>query len=143
MEILPESTSNSSAVHYLYCSTVLTESKDQTMALQSHSSGVKIQDPMLDHQDKFMMKAQVHVSKSSAISDDQALPQRKLHCYIYQVVKHIFRRRLLASFQDLKHEGGDTRSQVGMKFKDNDLKIKIQDHRRANNESKKFPRTRL
>nr|GEZ11335.1 retrovirus-related Pol polyprotein from transposon TNT 1-94 [Tanacetum cinerariifolium] len=33
--------------------------------------------PMLDHQDKYMMKAQVHVSKSSAISDEQALPQRK------------------------------------------------------------------
>nr|GEZ27657.1 retrovirus-related Pol polyprotein from transposon TNT 1-94 [Tanacetum cinerariifolium] len=33
--------------------------------------------PMLDHQDKFMMKAQVHVSKSSAISDEQALPRRK------------------------------------------------------------------
>nr|GEW48861.1 hypothetical protein [Tanacetum cinerariifolium] len=32
---------------------------------------------MLDHQDKYMMKAQVHVSKSSAISDIQALPQRK------------------------------------------------------------------
>nr|GFB47418.1 hypothetical protein [Tanacetum cinerariifolium] len=29
---------------------------------------------MLDHQDKYMMKAQVHVSKSSAISDIQALP---------------------------------------------------------------------
>nr|GEW11096.1 hypothetical protein [Tanacetum cinerariifolium] len=28
-------------------------------------------------------------------------------------------------------------------IKDNDLKIKIQVHRRANNESKKFPRTRL
>nr|GEZ26282.1 hypothetical protein [Tanacetum cinerariifolium] len=34
-------------------------------------------------------------------------------------------------------------SQGGMKLKDNDLKIKIQAHRRANNESKKFPRTRL
>nr|GEV03711.1 hypothetical protein [Tanacetum cinerariifolium] len=96
MKILPESTSNSSA--------------DQTMALQLHSSGVKIQDPMLDHQDKYMMKAQ---------------------------------GRLLASFQDLEHEGGDTRSQGGMRFKDNDFKIKIQDHRRANNDSKKFPRTRL
>nr|GEU96324.1 hypothetical protein [Tanacetum cinerariifolium] len=32
---------------------------------------------MLDHQDKYMMKAQVHVSKSSAISDIQALPRRK------------------------------------------------------------------
>nr|GFA23442.1 integrase, catalytic region, zinc finger, CCHC-type, peptidase aspartic, catalytic [Tanacetum cinerariifolium] len=34
-------------------------------------------------------------------------------------------------------------SQGGMRFKDNDLKIKIQVHRHANNESKKFPRTRL
>nr|GEW10110.1 putative reverse transcriptase domain-containing protein [Tanacetum cinerariifolium] len=33
--------------------------------------------------------------------------------------------RLLASFQDLEHEGGDTRSQGGMRFKDNDFKIKI------------------
>nr|GEW41650.1 retrotransposon protein, putative, Ty3-gypsy subclass [Tanacetum cinerariifolium] len=41
--------------------------------------------PMLDHQDKYMMKAQVHVSKSSAISDKQALPQRKHYCPIYQV----------------------------------------------------------
>nr|GEY95785.1 hypothetical protein [Tanacetum cinerariifolium] len=87
---------------------------DQTTALQPHSSGVKIQDPMLDHQDKYMMKAQ-----------------------------HILKGRLFASFQDLEHEGGDTRSQGGMRFKDNDFKIKIQDHRRANNESNKFPRTRL
>nr|GEY74934.1 hypothetical protein [Tanacetum cinerariifolium] len=65
--------------------------------------------PMLDHQYKCMMKAQVHVSKSFAISDIQALPQRKLHCQIYQVVKHILRGRLLASFQDLEHEGDDTR----------------------------------
>nr|GEU99625.1 reverse transcriptase domain-containing protein [Tanacetum cinerariifolium] len=35
---------------------------------------------MLDHQDNYMMKAQVHVSKSFAISDEQALPQRKHHC---------------------------------------------------------------
>nr|GEZ34042.1 reverse transcriptase domain-containing protein [Tanacetum cinerariifolium] len=34
-------------------------------------------------------------------------------------------------------------SQGGMNFKDNDLKIKIQDRRHANNESKKFPKTRL
>nr|GEW43127.1 hypothetical protein [Tanacetum cinerariifolium] len=32
-----------------------------------------------------MMKAQVHVSKSSAISDVQPLPQRKHYCQIYQV----------------------------------------------------------
>nr|GEW09862.1 hypothetical protein [Tanacetum cinerariifolium] len=104
--------------------------KDQTTALQPHFSRVKIQDPMLDHQDKYMMKAQVHMSKSFAISDIQALPQRKLHCQIYQVVKHMLRRRLLASFQDLEHEGGDTRSQGGIK--DNDSKIKIQDQWHTN-----------
>nr|GFA93037.1 hypothetical protein [Tanacetum cinerariifolium] len=82
--------------------------------------------PMLDHQDKYMMKAQVHVSKSSAISDVQPLPRRKHHYQIYQVVKHMLRGRLLASFQDHEHEGGDTRSQGGIK--DNDSKIKIQDH---------------
>nr|GEW05011.1 retrovirus-related Pol polyprotein from transposon TNT 1-94 [Tanacetum cinerariifolium] len=32
---------------------------------------------MLDHQNKYMMKAQVHVLKSSAISDKQALPRRQ------------------------------------------------------------------
>nr|GEX14459.1 putative reverse transcriptase domain-containing protein [Tanacetum cinerariifolium] len=42
--------------------------------------------PMLDHQDKYMMKAQVHVSKSSAISDIQALPRRKHYCQIYQMI---------------------------------------------------------
>nr|GEX51965.1 hypothetical protein [Tanacetum cinerariifolium] len=81
---------------------------------------------MLDHQDKYMMKAQVHVLKSSAISDVQPLPQRKHYCQIYQVVKHILRGRLLVSFQDHEHKGGDTRSQGGIK--DNDSKIKIQDH---------------
>nr|GEZ08825.1 hypothetical protein [Tanacetum cinerariifolium] len=76
---------------------------------------------MLDHQDKYMMKAQVHVSKSSEISDVQALPRRKY--FYYQVVKQVLRGRLLASFQDLEHESGDTRSQGGMRFKDNDFKI--------------------
>nr|GEY26413.1 hypothetical protein [Tanacetum cinerariifolium] len=52
--------------------------------------------PMLDHQDKYMMKAQVHVSKSSTISDIQALSRRKHYCQIYQVVKHKLRGRLLA-----------------------------------------------
>nr|GFA62118.1 hypothetical protein [Tanacetum cinerariifolium] len=81
---------------------------------------------MLDHQDKYMMKAQVHVLKSSAISDVQPLPRRKHYCQIYQVVKHMLRGRLSAIFQDHEHEGGDTRSQGGLK--DNDSKIKIQDH---------------
>nr|GFB17858.1 putative ribonuclease H-like domain-containing protein [Tanacetum cinerariifolium] len=44
---------------------------------------------MLNHQDKYMMKAQVHVLKSSAISDIQPLPRRKHYCQIYQVVKHM------------------------------------------------------
>nr|GEZ42051.1 hypothetical protein [Tanacetum cinerariifolium] len=57
------------------------------------------------------------------------------------MIKYKLRGRLLTSFQDLEHEGGDTRSQGGIK--DNDLKIKIQAQRHANNESKKFPRTRL
>nr|GEU49091.1 retrovirus-related Pol polyprotein from transposon TNT 1-94 [Tanacetum cinerariifolium] len=52
--------------------------------------------PILDRQDKYMMKAQVHVSKSSVISDIQALPRRKHYCQIYQVVKHKLRGRLLA-----------------------------------------------
>nr|GEY19870.1 uncharacterized mitochondrial protein AtMg00810-like [Tanacetum cinerariifolium] len=39
----------------------------------------KFKTPMLDHQDKYMMKAQVHVLKSSAISDEQPLPRRKYH----------------------------------------------------------------
>nr|GEV24145.1 hypothetical protein [Tanacetum cinerariifolium] len=70
---------------------------------------------------KYMMKDQVHMSKSSVISGVQALPLRKHYCQIYQVVKHMLRRRLLASFQDREHEGGDTRSQDGIK--DNDVKI--------------------
>nr|GEV24735.1 retrovirus-related Pol polyprotein from transposon TNT 1-94 [Tanacetum cinerariifolium] len=95
MEILPESTSNSSAVG---------SDDGVTTSLQLSRNS---RNPMLDHQDKYMMKAQVHVSKSSAISDIQALPRRKY--FFYQVVKQVLRRRLLASFQDLEHEGGDTR----------------------------------
>nr|GEX45427.1 hypothetical protein [Tanacetum cinerariifolium] len=75
-------------------------------ALQHHSSGVEIQDlPCSIIKDKYMMKAQVHVSKSFAIYDIQALPRKKYYCQIYQVVKHMLRERLLASFQDLEHEG--------------------------------------
>nr|GEV58648.1 hypothetical protein [Tanacetum cinerariifolium] len=73
-----------------------------------------------------MMKAQVHVSKSFAISGVQALPLKKQYCQIYQNVKAYVEGRLLSSFQDREHEGGDTRSQGGIK--DNDIKIKIQDH---------------
>nr|GEU55677.1 retrovirus-related Pol polyprotein from transposon TNT 1-94 [Tanacetum cinerariifolium] len=111
------------------------------MVLQPYSSGVKIQDLMFDHQDKYMMKAQVHVSKSSAISGASSSSKETSLLNLSSGKAYILRGRLLASFQDLEHEGGDTRSQGGIK--DNDLKIKIQDCRRANNESNKFPRTSL
>nr|GEU60547.1 retrovirus-related Pol polyprotein from transposon TNT 1-94 [Tanacetum cinerariifolium] len=56
--------------------------------------------------------------------------------------QYMSRGRLLASFQDLEHEGGDTRSQGGIK--DNDIKIKIQDHKHENEHSKGIPKnTRL
>ncbi|GJQ89919.1 hypothetical protein Tco_0001058 [Tanacetum coccineum] len=95
--------------------------------------------------------------ESSAISDVQALPQKNIIDKI---------ARLLASFQDLEHEGEDTRSQCGIKIqgyrfkdlksqdkvkaKDKDIKIKlrdikskihIQDHKHAKGTSKEFPRT--
>nr|GEY59062.1 hypothetical protein [Tanacetum cinerariifolium] len=57
--------------------------------------------------------------------------------FIVNMLKHIFRGRLLARFQDHEHEGGVTRSQG--EIKDIVLKIKIQDH----SMQKKFPRTRL
>nr|GEZ07178.1 retrovirus-related Pol polyprotein from transposon TNT 1-94 [Tanacetum cinerariifolium] len=51
---------------------------------------------------------------------------------------------LLANFQDLEHEDGDTRSQGGISFKDNDIKIKIQDHKHENESYKGIPKiTRL
>nr|GFA02393.1 hypothetical protein [Tanacetum cinerariifolium] len=48
------------------------------------------------------------------------------------MLKYMLRGRLLASFQDLEHESGDTRSQSGIRFKDKDIKIQIQDHKHAN-----------
>nr|GEZ17128.1 retrovirus-related Pol polyprotein from transposon TNT 1-94 [Tanacetum cinerariifolium] len=63
----------------------------------------KFKTPMLDHQDKYMMKAQVHVLKSSAISDEQPLPQRKHYCQIYQVVVQEIVHRCLK--QDDIHNG--------------------------------------
>nr|GFB05580.1 reverse transcriptase domain-containing protein [Tanacetum cinerariifolium] len=46
---------------------------------------------MLDHQDKYMMKAQVHVSKSYAISGVQALPLRKHYCQNLSSVMEMIR----------------------------------------------------
>nr|GEX21810.1 hypothetical protein [Tanacetum cinerariifolium] len=41
---------------------------------------LKFKTAMLDHQDKYIMKTQVHVSKFFAISDEQLLPRMKYHC---------------------------------------------------------------
>nr|GEV33873.1 integrase, catalytic region, zinc finger, CCHC-type, peptidase aspartic, catalytic [Tanacetum cinerariifolium] len=46
--------------------------------------------------------------------------------------QYMLRGRLLVSFQDLEHEGGDTRSQSSIRFKDKDIKTQIQDHKHAN-----------
>nr|GEW94984.1 retrovirus-related Pol polyprotein from transposon TNT 1-94 [Tanacetum cinerariifolium] len=54
--------------------------------------------------------------------------------------QYMLRGRLLASFQDLEYEGGDTSSQGGIRFKDNDIKIKIQDHKHAKGSSKRIPK---
>nr|GEV05718.1 hypothetical protein [Tanacetum cinerariifolium] len=89
-----------------------TWSQDQTTALQPHSSGVKIQDLMFDHQDKCMMKAQVHVSKSSAFSDIQALPQRKY--FYYQVV---IREESSKNLAKLLYSSMSTRTKLGLGFK--------------------------
>nr|GEX91432.1 hypothetical protein [Tanacetum cinerariifolium] len=43
--------------------------------------------PMLDHQDKYIMKAQVHVSKSSIIFGVQALLRRKYYCQNDKFIK--------------------------------------------------------
>nr|GEW28693.1 hypothetical protein [Tanacetum cinerariifolium] len=67
-----------------------------------------------------------------------------VHSSIQSHHQTALRGRLLASFQDLEHEGGDTRSQGGIRFKDNDIKIKIQDHKHENGFSKGIPKnTRL
>nr|GEV96092.1 hypothetical protein [Tanacetum cinerariifolium] len=77
----------------------LAEKLDQTTVLQPHSSGVEIQDlPCSIIKDKYMMKAQVHVLKSSAISDIQALPRKKHYCQIY----HVERRLYMAVEETLK-----------------------------------------
>nr|GEV85022.1 retrovirus-related Pol polyprotein from transposon TNT 1-94 [Tanacetum cinerariifolium] len=55
----------------------------------------KFKTPMLDHQDKYMMKAQVHMSKSSAISDVQPLPRRKYYCQNDKSIKCRGRLRFL------------------------------------------------
>nr|GEX09621.1 hypothetical protein [Tanacetum cinerariifolium] len=107
-----------SQVQYLYCKTVLTELEVNvtecmmnvkakihhlllTVLFSRSVDGVTTsfqlsqisRHHMLDHQDKYMMKAQVHVLKSSAIYDIQALPRRK---YYYQVVNHMLRGEIVS-----------------------------------------------
>nr|GEX24758.1 hypothetical protein [Tanacetum cinerariifolium] len=67
---------------------------------------------MLDHQDKYMMKAQVHVSKSFAISDEQALPRRKHYCQIYQMIN--FTSSIMCRYaRDRRDIGGGDKWEIG------------------------------
>ncbi|GJW47797.1 hypothetical protein Tco_0079443 [Tanacetum coccineum] len=50
---------------------------------------------LMIHRDEFMMKAQVHVSKSSAISDVQVLPQKNIIDKITHVVLVIMPKKML------------------------------------------------
>nr|GEU31261.1 hypothetical protein [Tanacetum cinerariifolium] len=104
MEILPESTSNSSAVEDLILwagnpikevlpklnlpgnrysiHTVKRSLRNRRIRRWRYNlipAELKFKTPCSIIKDKYMMKAQVHVSKSSVISNIQALPQRKLH----------------------------------------------------------------
>nr|GEZ82672.1 ribonuclease H-like domain-containing protein [Tanacetum cinerariifolium] len=67
----------------------------------------KFKNLVLDHQDKYMMKAQVHVSKSFAISDEQALPRRKHDCQIYQMINFTSGVKCQLQFMDVEIEQDD------------------------------------
>nr|GEZ82767.1 hypothetical protein [Tanacetum cinerariifolium] len=56
-------------VQYSYCKTVLTEPEDQTMALQPHSSGIKIQDLMLNYQRYIQDESSNSETRSSSVDD--------------------------------------------------------------------------
>nr|GEU37031.1 retrovirus-related Pol polyprotein from transposon TNT 1-94 [Tanacetum cinerariifolium] len=90
--------------------------QDQTMELQPHSSGVKIQDLMLNYQ-RYIQDE----SSSTCIKIFSKYLMYKLllkRNIIVKMIKQLLRGKLLASFQDLEHEGGDTSSQGGLRFKD-------------------------
>nr|GEU34026.1 DNA-directed DNA polymerase [Tanacetum cinerariifolium] len=72
----------------------------------------KFKTPMLNHQDKYMMKAQVHVSKSSAISDVQPLPRRKHYCQIYQMFYSSSSSSSKFSFLNLLRSSSDGNDKV-------------------------------
>nr|GEX61458.1 putative reverse transcriptase domain-containing protein [Tanacetum cinerariifolium] len=105
MEILPESISNSSAEvllklnlpgHRYSIYTVKRSLRNRRIRRQRYNlipAESKFKNPMLDNQDKYMMKAQVHVSKSSAISDIQALSRRK-YFIIIMWIKRVLEDRL-------------------------------------------------
>nr|GFA55228.1 putative reverse transcriptase domain-containing protein [Tanacetum cinerariifolium] len=74
-------------IHHLLLTVLFSGSDDDVTTSLQLSRNTR--PPMLDHQDKYMMKAQVHVSKYFAISDEQPLPRRKHYCQIYQVVNRV------------------------------------------------------
>nr|GEY68504.1 hypothetical protein [Tanacetum cinerariifolium] len=83
MEILLKSTSNSSAVGNPVKEVLpklnLPAHRISRWRYNLIPAESKFKTPCSIIKDKFMMKAQVHVSKSYAISDMQALPQKKYY----------------------------------------------------------------
>nr|GEV06734.1 hypothetical protein [Tanacetum cinerariifolium] len=67
-----------SNLHILLCLTW--ESRSDDGVTTSFQLSQNSRPPCSLIKDKYMMKAQVHVSKSFVISDEQALPQRKFYC---------------------------------------------------------------
>nr|GEV98126.1 reverse transcriptase domain-containing protein [Tanacetum cinerariifolium] len=74
----------------------------------------KFKNLVLDHQDKYMMKAQVHVSKTSVISDEQALPRRK-YLYYQVIIRRCVHGQEANDILKACHEG-PTRGHHGASF---------------------------
>nr|GFB68561.1 hypothetical protein [Tanacetum cinerariifolium] len=81
--------------------------------------------PMLDHQDKYMMKAEVHVSKSSAISGASSFSKETLLSNLSSGKAYIKGEIVSKAFKISSMRVATQESQGGMIFKNNDIKIKI------------------
>nr|GEU49838.1 hypothetical protein [Tanacetum cinerariifolium] len=77
LEQSQQGSSHEVSVQYSYCKTVLTEPEDQTVPLQPHSNGVKIQDLMLNQQ-RYIQDESSFYQSLLQISDVQALPQKNM-----------------------------------------------------------------
>nr|GEW05093.1 retrovirus-related Pol polyprotein from transposon TNT 1-94 [Tanacetum cinerariifolium] len=58
------------------------------------------------------------------------------------IIKDKYMMKAQQAFQDLEHEGGDISLQGGIRFKDNDINIKIQNHKHANGSSNGIPKNK-